>query len=231
MGAKHAGVHLMGKNSEDILSVLKQEFCKEKCLEKEDMFAMQMLEAIARKNINLVADPKEKSEKEDVLSKMIQKTQKKMMEGEPAVIVVRANFVSIYWYDHIRVENLGSEASKYAALCDVPALGVGVYDDTNFSIYAVRNAGKPSKESCLGEYLFDYDDLKPVEAQRVCELLDAPFMLNGLQNVLSCDGGDIMADTFEKETGLPILMNEDMCKQAGMKKLYSWKSAVVYSLE
>lgn len=111
------------------------------------------------------------------------------MQGEPAAIVVRKDFVSIYWYDHIRVENLSTEASKYAALCDVPALGVGVYDDTYFSIYAVRNAGKPNKESCVGEYLFDYEDLTPVDAQRVCELLDAPFFLNGLQNVLSCDEG------------------------------------------
>ena len=49
MGAKHAGVHLRVKNSDEILSVLKQEFCKEIGPEKEDMLAMQMLESIARK--------------------------------------------------------------------------------------------------------------------------------------------------------------------------------------
>ncbi len=231
MGAKHAGIHLRRKKGEEILSVLEQEFCKEIGPEQEDRLAMQMLESIARKNISLIADPKEKSEKEDLLSQMIHKTQKKMMEGETAVIVVRNDFVSIYWYDHIRVENLGAEASKYAALCNVPVLGAGVYDDTNFSIYAVRNAGKPDKESCLGEYLFDYEDLTPVEAQKVCELVGAPFFLDGLQNVLSCDEGDIMATTFEKETGLSIFMTEDICKQAGMKKIHSWKSANVYSAE
>ena len=232
MGAKHAGVHLRSKKKgEEILAVLEQEFSKEIGPEKEDRLAIQKLESIARKNISLIADPKERSEKEGLLSQIIHETQQKMMQGEPAVVVVRSDFVSIYWYDHIRVENLGAEASKYAALCEVPALGAGVYDDTNFSIYAVRSAGKPDKESCLGEYLFDYEDLTPVEAQRVCELIDAPFFLNGLQNVLSCEEGDIMAQTFEKETGLSIFMTEDMCKQAGMKKIHSWKSANVYSAE
>ena len=52
-----------------------------------------------------------------------------------------------------------------------------------------------------------------LEAQRVCELIDAPFFLNDLQNALSCEEGDIMAKTFEKETGLSILVTKDMCKQ------------------
>ena len=232
MGAKHAGVHLRSKKKgEEILAVLEQEFSKEIGPEKEDRLAIQKLESIARKNISLIADPKERSEKEGLLSQIIHETQQKMMQGEPAVVVVRSDFVSIYWYDHIRVENLGAEALKYAALCEVPALGVGVYDDTNFSIYAVRSAGKADKESCLGEYLFDYEDLTPVEAQRVCEIIDAPFFLNGLQNALSSKEGDIMAQTFEKETGLQVFMTEDMCKQAGMKKIHSWKSANVYFAE
>lgn len=232
MGAKHAGVHLRSKKKgEEILAVLEQEFSKEIGPEKEDRLAIQKLESIARKNISLIADPKERSEKEGLLSQIIHETQQKMMQGEPAVVVVRSDFVSIYWYDHIRVENLGAEASKYAALCEVPALGAGVYDDTNFSIYAVRSAGKPDKESCLGEYLFDYEDLTPVEAERVCEIIDAPFFLNGLQNALSSKEGDIMAQTFEKETGLQVFMTEDMCKQAGMQKTHNWKSANVYSAE
>lgn len=172
-----------------------------------------------------------------VLAKLKEKFHKKKepqedMDGDdPAVIVVGEHFVSVYWYDHIRVENLRKEMMKYAHLCGVPALGVGIYDDTNFSIYAVCNAGKPEARSCRGEYLFDYEDITPVEAEDICDIIDAPFYVEGLQKVLAADDGEEMADTFELETGLPIYMDDDLCEEDGMKKLHEWENATVFLVE
>ena len=132
MGAKHAGVHVRCNDSARILAVLEKEFGRKIGPEKEDLAAMEMIAAVAKKNINSIADSGEKSQKEAMLSRLMLQTQQEMREGEPAVVVVREHFVSIYWYDHIRVENLCPQTSKYSALCGVPAMGVGVYDDTNF---------------------------------------------------------------------------------------------------
>lgn len=228
MGAKHAGVHVRCNDSARILAVLEKEFGREIGPEKEDLAAMEMIAAVAKKNINSIADSGEKSQKEAMLSRLMLQTQQEMREGEPAVVVVREHFVSIYWYDHIRVENLCPQTSKYSALCGVPAMGVGVYDDTNFSIYAICNANMPNMQSVLGEYLFDYEDISPVEAGRVCEIMDAPFMQNGLHKALACDEGEAMAATFEQETGLPILMDEGRCRACGMEELCHWSSAVVF---
>lgn len=189
---------------------------------------IELIKAFANKNINEITDPAEKAKKEATLSEIIERTLNDMGAGDPAVIVVRKHFVSIYWYDHIRNENLQERMLEYAQLCGVPAMGVGIYDDTNFLIYAVFNAKGPNTKWYSGEYLFDLQDITPVKAEDICDAIDAPFFLKGLQKVLSNDAGEAMADAFEQETELPILMFAEDCQEIGMKELYRWSCATVY---
>lgn len=126
-------------------------------------------------------------------------------------------------------ENLRDEMLKYSQICGVPAMGVGIYDDTNFSIYAVCNAGKPDVRGCQGSYWFDCNDITPVTAKDICGIADAPFFLDALQKALPQEDGERMAATFERETGLPIFMYNEECRDSGMKELYRWGGAAVYS--
>jgi len=229
MGSKHASVHLRCEDSAEVLAKLKKEFRKKKGPSKKDLLAMEIIKAFAKKNISEISDPNEKAEKEAVLAQVMNDAHRDMGQGDPAVIVVRDHFVSVYWYDHIRIENLREEMMEYAYLCGVPALGVGLYDDTNFSIYAVCNAGKTDVRGARGEYLFDYEDITEVEAEDVCDIVNAPFYLEGLQKALAADDGETMAALFEEGTGLPILMSDDECREYGMKLLHQWGGAVVYS--
>lgn len=231
MGSKHAGIHLRCDNSTEILAKLKKEFNKKNKPRKKDMMALELIKAFANKNISDITDPTEKAEKEAILSQAMDKALKDMASGEPATIVVRKHFISIYWYDHIRIENLQEELKKYAYTSGVPAMGVGIYDDTNFSIYAVCNIGGPKARGFKGEYLFDFNDITPVAAEDICDTVDAPFLLDALQETLSKDEGELMALTFEQKTGLPILMSDEDCEEKGLQTLYQWSNATVYCEE
>ena len=229
MGSKHAGIHLRCDDSAEVLAKLKKVFVKKKGPSQKDVMALELIKTFAMRNISAITDPAEKAEKVAELSQVLDRGLKEMESGEPAVIVVRRHFVSIYWYDHIRNENLREEMLEYAQMCGVPALGVGIYDDANFSIYAVCNAGEPDAQSCQGTYFFDYDDITPVKAEDICGTIDAPFFMDALQKVLSGDDGETMAAAFEQETGLPIMMYEEDCRESQLRLLCRRDNAVVYS--
>lgn len=228
MGSKHAVVHLRCDNSAEVLAKLKKDFHSKKGPGPMELAALAIIKALAAKNIRAIADPTERAEKKAAFSQMITQTLTSVGAEEAAVLVVRRHFVSIYWYDHIRIENLREETLKYARRCGVPAMGVGIYDDTNFSIYAVCNAGEPNARSCRGEYWFDFDNITPVKAEEICAIIDAPFFLDALQKALGEDDGESMAAAFEQETGLPILMCQEECRERGMRVLYRWGGATVY---
>ena len=50
-------------------------------------------------------------------------------------------------------------------------------------------------------------------AEDICDTVDAPFLLDALQENLSKDEGGLMALTFEQKTGLLILMSDEDCKE------------------
>lgn len=228
MGTKHASIHLRCDDSNEVLVKLKRVFSKKKGPSKTDMMHIELIKAVANMNINKITDPTEKAEKEALLSEGIERALNNMGAGDPAVIVVRKHFVSIYWYDHIRNENIEEEIAKYVQLCRVPALGVSLYDGTNFLIYALCKAENSNAQWYSGEYFFDSDDITPVKAEDICDTIDAPFFLEGMQKVLSKDNGEDMAAAFEQETKLPILMFDEDCRENDMKTLHRWGRATVY---
>lgn len=112
--------------------------------------AMEIIRAFANTNISAIVDPQEKAEKELLLADIMKQAEIDMGAKEPATIVVREHFVSIYWYDNIRSENLQQETLNYSADHKLPALGVAVYDDTNFQLYTVRDIGTPQAKGYRG---------------------------------------------------------------------------------
>ena len=230
MGSKYAGIHLRCDDSDKVLVKLKKQFDrKPNQPNPKDQLMMSVLRSFAEKNISELDDPNEKAAKQADLAKFMSDAESQMCNNAVAAIIVSEHFVSIYQHDEIRVENLGEYSAKFSSLCGTPALGVGVYDDTNFTICAIRNAGMSGMRSCRGEYMFDYDDIEPVSAEEVCEIIDAPFLYQGLQAVLSCDDGEIMADSFEKESGLYIYADNHICEDNNLVKLHEWAGAIVYT--
>lgn len=228
MGSKHAGIHLRYEDSGEVLARLKKEFSRKKGPSKKDQAAMAIIRAFAEKNISAIADEQERAEKEAVLAQIMGEAQRNMEDGDPAVIVLQPHFVSIYWYDHIRCENLGEELARYAALCGVPALGAAVYDDTNFQICAACDVGSDTARHCAGQYWFDYDDVQSADPAELCSILDADFLLPALRETLSQPDGEAMAGCFERLTGLPILMDEALCREKQLRELHRWENAVVF---
>lgn len=229
MGLKHAGIHLRCDDSSAVLEKLKKEFGgKKKDPDLKDKLMMKILRSFAEKNIREISDPKEKERKKAELESIMENACKEMNDGENAVIVVHPRFVSIYWYDRIRPENMQDKLTEYSFISGMPAVGAAIYDDANFLIYAVCNAGTPQVYICRGEYIFDYDDISPINADEICDTICAPFLLEGLKKALSCDDGDAMAQMFETETGLHIYADKVFCETSGMKKLYEWTNATVF---
>lgn len=232
MSSKKASVHLRCDDSKEVLAKLKKRFDgKGKGPDPGDLMALELIKAFAYKNINGIANPAEKAEKEAALASIVGQVYRDMGDGGRATIVVRQHFVSLYWFDHIRSENLRCETAEYAACCGVPALGVAQYDDGNFQIYAVRDPGKPTAALCGGEYFFDYEDITPVNAEDICAVIDAPFLLEGLSKALACEDGELMSAVFEMETGLTLFAGEEECAANGIKKWYEWERAVVFAVK
>lgn len=226
MGAKRAGIHLRYTDREKTLTGLKKEFDSEGAAQKEiEKESQQYREFMAGLCTSRIKNEEERKEKLAVIEELCRMRE----DTEKATVIVRGDFISVYWYDVIRYENLRGELEKYAALCGVPALGAGIYDDDDFFICAVSGAGTPECEKCFGEYNFAEDDISPVKPGEICRLAGAPSLLLGLARTLRCGWGDEMAETFTKETGLEIFVDGDMAGELGMRKLYDWKGAAVYA--
>ncbi len=230
MGSKHASIHIRCDNSEEVISTLEKKFNKKLAANKQDLLALELLKNIANNTINGILDEGEKAEKQAAFESIMRNASRDIANVEPAVLVVRKHFVSVYWYDHIRSENLEREAIEYSHLCRAPVLGVAVYDDTNFQIYAVSNLKGQAPLQCKGEYFFDYDDISPVAAEEVCNLMHAPFLLVPLEHALSLQDGESMVDSFETGTGILVFMWDDFCKEQNYEVLHQWEGATVYRI-
>ena len=228
MGAKHASIHFRSDTPDNLIPILKKIFGKKPKPDKQEIWSMKLIETVAQGNINKITDEKERTEKQAQLDLLLNKAKNDMEDGEKAVIVIQEHFVSLYWYDHIRNENLERMLYSYAEKTKTPALGVGVYDDNNFIIHAVRDVGKGSAEQARGVYWFEHDDIQPVEAAELTRILGADFLLAALKKTLSCEDGETMAEMFEENTGLLILMNADDCLESGMTKIAEWGGADLF---
>ena len=238
MGSKHASIHLRCDDSAALIEKIKKEFDqKETFLEKEekhDAMVLDMARKFMKNECAEIADEKERAAKEAkfedglaLLSDIMQKTRKNSGKREKAAIIVGEKFVSVYWYDVIRSDNLKEEVLEYAQKYQLPVLGVAAYDDTNFQIYAV--SADEATPGCFGEYWFDEDDITPVRAEDICSILRTPFWLGGFRRLLACGAGMQMQEVFEAETGMEIFASEELCEAWGLKEICQLEMAAVFS--
>lgn len=147
---------------------------------------------------------------------------------DPAIVVVRPHFVSLYWYDHIRSENLEEQAWNFGRRCRVPVLGVCRFDICDLQLCGVRNAGCPEAVTCRGDYYFNEHDIQPVDAGELCRILEAPFLQEGVAAALACSDGEGMAQMLEKALKMPIYLNERMLSAEGKRPTECWRKTLVY---
>lgn len=225
MSSNYAGIHFYCEDSSTIVEKLKTVFGKQGISASEKR-ALDVVTAVFNKSIAEAKDADEKAKKESNLIQTMQILKNAVGQHEPYTAVVREHFVSIYCHDLIRSESVRGELDAYVKKLKVPGIGVAVWQHFNFQIYAANEEKETA--DCLGEYYFDEDDITPVKAETICEVIGAPHLLEALQKVLSSQEGDKMAEVFEEETGLQIYMDEDMCREEGMKELFSSETLTIF---
>lgn len=226
MSSNYAGIHLYCENSGAMVEKLKEELGK-KAISKSEKRALDVVNAVLNKKIADAKDADEKAKVEANLIQTMQILKNAVGQHEAYTAVVREHFVSIYCHDLIRSESVRDELDTYVKKFKTPGIGVAVWQDFNFQIYAANE--EKEAEDCLGEYYFDEDDITPVKAEDICQVVGVPHLLESLQKVLSSQEGDKMAEVFEEEIGLKIYMDEDMCRDEGMKELFHSETLTIFS--
>ncbi len=223
MAGNLAGIHFIAQQPERLLVLMENLFAKVRKPTKQEEKALLLLEGIARKNLAAM-DEATSMEKNEKLKQLIETAKGKIIMIEKAVLVIRQGFLSLYWHDRIRVENLKEMMLEYS-LKSSTTLGVGVYDNNNVFFCAVNPW---SSEVCSGTYWFDEGDVQPANAQKISAVLNCSDLTAPFGHVFSCSNGKVMAETFEKETGIQIYLDESFCKQLGFVKYSEWPLAVIY---
>ena len=227
MGIKTASIHFPTDEPEKILPLLKKQFEKKN---KKNMLSLTEQKEISSISANIMSRLKD----EDSMSPEVQKAAADMIgylnalsQGEeyvrdPAVVLVQKQAVSIYWDDHLDDGSFGDVAARYAKNMKVPALGVSIYDDDNFSVLAAC-----SKEICKGSYWFDHEDIRPVDIEKFCSLLGWEARLSSLQEVFSLQDGEVMAQAFEQVSGLSLYESSESLLESDLPVIERWQKAVV----
>lgn len=228
MGSREASLHLRCENSGALLPRLRALLDDPASWTEEREEMLGVLRQVMERQL-----PQLDEEKQQMGRAALDNLQADLEDWEtredPAIVVVRPHFVSVYWYDHIRSENLEEQAWNFSRRCRTPVLGLCRLDLPDLQICGVRNAGVPEADTCTGEYYFNEKDIQPVEAEELCRILEAPFLQDGVVEALACPDGEAMADTLEKALGLPIYQNERMLSAAGKTARERWRNTLVYA--
>lgn len=225
MGTKAAGIHFFIQTPDKLLPKLKRIFNKRHGPGVKEREMMALLRAMAEKNIRETSsDDEELAAKTAQLDGAMAKAFREAGE-ERAVIVLRHGAVSLYWYDHIRTENLEDETKKYARDLGVHALGLGVYDDTNAVMCATDGI-----DSYRGFYWFDEDDIEPADPEVLCALLDAEDKTLAVAEALQYHDTEPMIRALEQIFGIELVMSADECREKCMEEIASLPGADVFRI-
>lgn len=223
MGTKAAGIHFFTREPDKLLPKLKRKFNKQPSPSVKDRAMMALLRAMAEKNIReTISDEGERAEKTDQLDAVMANAFREAGE-ERALLVLRPGGLSLYWYDHIRTENLEQETKQYAKSLGVPALGLGVYDDTNAVMCATDG-----RDTCRGFYWFDEDDIEPADPAALCALLDAADKVPAVAEALQYQDAEAMIQALEQIFGVELVLSAEECRGAGREEIASWPGADVF---
>lgn len=228
MGSRDASLHLRCEDAGVLLPRLRAMLDDPACWREEMEAALGLLQQVLAQQL-----PQLDAEKQRAGNAVLAEFQEGLADREsredPAIVVVRPHFVSLYWYDHIRSENLEEVAWNFSRRCRVPVLGLCRFDLEDVQLCAVRNAGVPEADTCRGDYFFNEKDIQPVAAEDLCRILEMPALQKGLAEALACPDGEEMAETLEKVLGLPIYLNEARLSDAGKTPRERWWKTLVYA--
>lgn len=227
MGSRDASLHLRCEDAGVLLPRLRAMLDDPACWREEMEEALGLLQQVLERQL-----PQLDAEKQSAGNAVLAEFQAGLADWEsredPAIVVVRPHFVSLYWYDHIRSENLEEVAWNFSRRCRVPVLGLCRFDLADVQLCAVRNAGVPEADTCRGDYFFNEKDIQPVAAEDLCRILEMPSLQDGVAEALACPDGEEMAETLEKVLGLPIYLNETRLSDAGKTPRERWWKTLVY---
>lgn len=223
MGAKIAGIHFLTGEPDKLLPMLEKKFSKQPGASTRDRAMLALLRSMAEKDIReTISDEGERAAKRALVDAAMFKALREAGE-ERAVLVLRPAALSLYWFDHIRTENMAQEAKEYAESFGVPILGLGVYDDTNAVVCATDG-----KKSCHGLYWFDEDDIEPADPAAFCALLGAADKAGAVAEALGYREAEPMLRALEQIFGVGLYADAEECRRAGMEKLAAWPAADVF---
>ncbi len=223
MGAKIAGFHFLTGEPDKLLPKLKRKFNKQPGPSEKDLGMMALLRAMAEGNIRKTAsDEGERAAKQAQLDAFMANAFREVGE-ERAVLVLRPGAVSLYWYDHIRTENLGQEAKKYAKSLGVPALGLGLYDDDDVILCATD--GKVVQR---GFYWFGEEDIEPAVPAALCATLGLPDKESAVAEALQYQDAEAMVQALEQIFGVELYVDAEECRRAGREEIATWPGADVF---
>ncbi len=223
MGTKVAGIHFLTREPAKLLPELERKFGKAPEPGDRDRAMMALLRSMAEKEIRETSsDEKERAEKTALLDAAMEKAFREA-EEDRAVMVLRPGAVSLYWYGHIRTENMEREAKEYAKALGVPVLGLGVYDDTNAVLCAADG-----QSVCRGLYWFDEDDVEPADPAAFCTLLGCEDRTEAVVEALQHREAEPMVRALEKIFGIDLYLDADMCRERRCEEIASWPGADVF---
>lgn len=223
MGTKVAGIHFLTQEPTKLLPELKRKFGKAPGPGDKDRVMMALLRSMAEKNIRETSsDEGERAEKTALLDAAMANAFREAGE-ERAVAVLRPGAVSLYWYDHIRTENMEQEAKEYAKALGVPAMGLGVYDDDDVILCATDG-----KKVQRGFYRFDEDDVEPADPAAFCALLGCEDRTEAVADALQYRDAEPMVRVLEKIFGIDLYLDADMCRERHYEETASWPGADVF---
>lgn len=223
MGIKVAGIHFLTGEPAKLLPKLKRKFNRQPGPGIKEQAMMALLRSMAEKEIRETSsDEKARAEKTALLDAAMEKAFREAGEDR-AVAVLRPGAVSLYWYDHIRTENMEQEAKEYAKALGVPAFGLGVYDDTNAVLCAADG-----KSVCHGLYWFDEDDVEPADPEAFCALLGCEDKIEAVAEALQYRDAEPMVRELEQIFDIDLYLDADMCRERHYEETASWPGADVF---
>lgn len=228
MGSRDASLHLRCEDAGVLLPRLRAMLDDPACWREEMEAALGLLQQVLAQQLPQL-DAEQQRAGNAVLAEFQEGLADRENREDPAIVVVRPHFVSLYWYDHIRSENLEEVAWNFSRRCRVPVLGLCRFDLEDVQLCAVCNAGVPEADTCRGDYFFNEKDIQPVAAEDLCRILEMPALQKGLAEALACPDGEEMAETLEKVLGLPIYLNEARLSDAGKTPRERWWKTLVYA--
>lgn len=148
-------------------------------------------------------------------------------DGEKPIIIYGKDYISIYWYDVIRNENVNALADSVFKEIGIPVLGTGIFDGDQVTLYAVSKDNEGKIRKAEGSYYFGAC-IEPVDADELCEIFDIADLKEQMEDVLNAEDADEMADRLKKKIGICLDAYDEVDSGEGIELIEENEYAQIY---